>query len=136
MGNPWHKYKNASKRKKQALHSLIAGLIFFVFLYIITRFFQISLCPIQNLFGVSCFGCGLSRGFLAILSLDFKKALQYHVLSIPIFIGIIIYGLLCFSDIFLERNDLERISKFFQKKYMFILYLIILFLSVYLNQIL
>ena len=136
MGNPWYKYKNASKRKKQALHSLIAGLVFFAVLYIITRFFQITLCPIQNLFGFPCFGCGLSRGFLAILSLELKKATQYHVLSIPLFIGIIIYALLCFSDIFLDRNDLERISKFFQKKYMFILYLIILLLSVYLNQIL
>ena len=135
MVNPWHKYKSASKRKKTALHSLIAGLGFFSIIYIITRFFSITLCPIQNIFGKDCFGCGLSRGFVSILFFDFYSAIEYNVLSIPLFLGILAYAILCFSDILFERNDLERIEGVMMKKYMIAIYLIILCLSIYLNRV-
>ncbi len=135
MVNPWRKYKSASKRKKTALHSLIAGLGIFSVIYIITRFFSITLCPIQNIFGKDCFGCGLSRGFVCILSLDLKAATEHHVLSIPIFAGVLIYAVICVFDIFFDRNYLGKIEAFLGKKYMFALYLIILVLAAYLNRI-
>ena len=134
MVNPWHKYKSASKRKKIALHSLIAGLGFFSILYVVTRFFSITLCPIQNIFGKDCFGCGLSRGFVSILSFDLKAAIEHHVLSIPLFVGILIYAAVCILDIILDRNNLDKIDKFLGKKYMIVVYLIIIFLSTYLNR--
>ena len=129
MVNPWRKYKLASEGKKTALHSLIVGLGFFSVIYIITRFFPITLCPIQNIFGKDCFGCGLSRGFVCILSLDLRAATEFHVLSVPIFVGILIYAVACILDIFFDRNLLDKIDSFLGKKYMLAVYLIILALT-------
>ena len=133
MVNPWHKYKKAPKRKKQALHALFAGLILFSVLYLVTCIFKITLCPIKNLFGVPCFGCGMTRAFIAIIHLNFKEAIRLHVLSIPAFAAITIYSILCFTDIIFERTDLERLSNLFGKKYMIILYLLLLVFSTLIN---
>ena len=134
MVNPWLKYKKASKRQQQALRSLFAGLVLFAFFYFITAVYKIPLCPIKNILGISCFGCGITRGIISILRLDFRSAIYSHILSIPIFIGIVIYALLCITDIIFERNDLERISRKCGRKYMFVLYLIILILSLFINR--
>lgn len=134
MVNLWHKYQKASRRKKQTLHSLFAGFLFFCILYLITTFISIPLCPVQNIFGVSCLGCGLTRGVIAILRLDFKAAVQYHILSIPIFLGILFYAVFCFTDILCGWNNIERIEKQCGKKYMLILYFMILVLSTLLNH--
>ena len=136
MVNLWHKYKNASKRKKQALHSLFVGFALFCLLCIITKFVSFPLCIIKNLFGFSCPGCGLTRGFISILKLDFKSATQYNVLSIPLFVGIVSYALLCISDIIFERNDVERIEEYCKKKYILAIFILIFFFSIYLNDIL
>ncbi len=135
MVNLWRKYKEATKRKKEALHSLIAGLILFAVFYFITRFFSVTLCPIRRFLGISCFGCGLTRGVISVLSFNLAAATEHHVLSIPIFVGGLIYAVLCFSDILFYINDLERLSRIFGKKYMLVLYLIVLTLSAYLNYI-
>lgn len=133
MVNPWRKYQTAPKRQKQALHSLFAGLAFFFILYFITAVFKISVCPIKNLWGIPCPGCGLTRGFIAILHLDLKAATQHHILSVPLFIGIAIHAVLCFTDVLLGRKDLERLSSLAGKRYMLLLYLAILALSAYLK---
>lgn len=134
MANLFYKYKRAARQKKEALHSLIAGLFLFALLYAITKFFSVPLCPIQNIFGKPCFGCGLTRGFIAILSFDLKGAVAHHVLSIPLFIGIVIYAVLCISDIWLDRNDLARIAKRLKNRYMPVVYFLLLVLTVYLNR--
>ena len=133
MVSPWHKYKSASKRKKAALHSLIAGLGFFSLVYAVTRLWGVTLCPIRRIFGRECIGCGLSRGFVFILSLDFAEATKCNVLSIPLFIGCVLYAILCVSDILLDKNNLERIERFLGKKYMLAVYLIIFILVAWLN---
>ena len=132
MVNPWCKYKLASKRKRQALHSLIVGFVLFGVLYAITKLFSVPLCIFQNLFHTTCPGCGLTRGFIAILQLDFEGAMRYHVLAIPLFIGILIYSILCFSDILFERNDLDKIGQRLGSKYgvSFLIFLWIVFLII------
>ena len=110
MVNLWRKYKEASKRQKQALHSLFVGLAFFGVLLFISSVFQITLCPLQRFFGIPCLGCGLTRGMIAILHFDFIGAIRCHVLSIPIFIGGVIYAVICITDILFNRDDLRRIS--------------------------
>lgn len=134
MDNPWYKAKNNSNRKRHTLHSLGVGFAFFVILFLLTKFFAIPLCPIKNLFGISCFGCGMTRGFIAILNFDFKTALEYNVLSIPLFVGIALYGLFSLIDFFLDKNYVYTIEKQLAKKYMYIIYVIILILATILNN--
>ena len=133
MVNPWRKYKNAPKRKKQALHSLVAGLAFFTVLFIVTSIFKITLCPIHRFWGISCFGCGLTRGFIAILRLDIGGAIRYHILSIPLFVGIVLYAIFCITDILLGRDDLARLSGVFGRKNMLFFYLFLLLFSTIVN---
>lgn len=134
MVNPWRKYKNAPIKKKQALRSLIAGLALFCVLRMITSFISVPLCPIKNLFGVSCPGCGLTRGFISVLKFDFSAATDYNVLSVPLFIGISLYALLCVSDILFSRNDVERVEGLCRKKCALIIFLLIFLASICLNQ--
>ena len=103
------------------------GLVLFCVFYVITKFVSVPLCLFQNVFGIPCLGCGLTRGFIAVFRLDFALATQYHVLSIPLFIGISVYSVLSVTDILLNRNDLERIGRWGWNRYMVAL-LILLFI--------
>ena len=133
MVNPWRKYRKTSKRNKQTLHSLSAGFTLFVVLYIFTRVVAVPLCPIQAIFGVSCPGCGMMRGFLSVLRLDFVTAWHEHVLSIPLFAGVVVYATLCISDILFDREDGLRIEKRLKKWYMWPFYVLILGIAMYIN---
>ncbi len=37
-------------------------------------------CPIKRIFGFPCPGCGMTRGCMALLRLDFAEALRWHPL--------------------------------------------------------
>lgn len=135
MDTLWYKLKNTNNRKKHTLHSLGVGFAFFIILYILTKVFSISICPINNIFGISCFGCGMTRGFISILNLDFKTAFYYNVLSIPLFISIAIYCIFAITDIIFDKNFTYNIEKQLAKKYMYIIYILILIVSTVLNNI-
>ena len=135
MGILWFKYKKLSKRKRQTLHSLGVGLVFFAILYFLTKIFSISLCPIKNIFGISCFGCGMTRGFISILNLDFITAFEYNVLSIPLFVAIFLYCIFSLIDFFLNKDYVYIIEKQLSKKYMYLVYITILIMATVLNNI-
>lgn len=135
MVSRWCKIKNNIINKRYSLYSLGIGTIFFCVLYVITKIFNISLCLVKNLFGISCFGCGLTRGFICILELDFKKAIEYNVLSIPLFISIFLYTTFSIIDIVFSKEFINKTDDFLSKKYMFVVYIVILILSTILNNI-
>ena len=135
MDNLWYKTKNINSRKRHTLHSLGVGFVFFVILFISTKFFSVSLCPIKNLFGISCFGCGMTRGFISILNLDFKTAFKYNVLSVPLFISIVLYFICSLIDVIFDKNYIYVIEKQLSKKYMYLVYIIILIAATILNNI-
>lgn len=118
MDNRWRKITNNQYKKRYTLHSLGVGFVFFIIAFAITKIFDISLCPINNIFGVSCFGCGMTRAFMAILRLDFTKALAYNVLSVPLFISIVLYSVCALIDVIFDKNCVETIEKQLCKKYM------------------
>ena len=60
----------------------------------------------------------MTSSFIAILHLDFVTAYEAHVLSIPLFIGIMGYSCLSVTDILLDRNDIEYIESFCKRKIM------------------
>lgn len=134
MANHWYKIKENIKLKKYSLLCILAGFILFFILYILTQIFNCSLCLIKNLFGISCFGCGLTHAFICIFQLDFVTAIKYNVLSVPLFFSIILYLLVYFFDIILCKNNIEKIETFLAKKWMYPIYLLILFLSTYFNK--
>ncbi|MDR1792548.1 MAG: DUF2752 domain-containing protein [Bacteroidales bacterium] len=41
-----------------------------------------SICLIKNLFGVECWGCGITKAVIAAVQLDFVRAFQYNKLII------------------------------------------------------
>lgn len=135
MDNLWYKTKNINSKKRHTLHSLGVGFVFFVILFILTKIFSVSLCPIKNFFGVSCFGCGMTRGFISILNLDFKTAFKYNVLSVPLFISIVLYFICSLIDVIFDKNYIYVIEKQLSKKYMYLVYIIILIAATILNNI-
>ena len=134
MDSHWYKAKNINIRKRHTLHSIGVGFVFFAILFLLTKVFSLSLCPIKNIFGISCFGCGMTRGFIAILNLDFKAAFKYNVLSIPLFIGIAIYCIFSLIDFFFNKNYVCIFEKQLAKKYMYLVYIIILAIATVLNN--
>ncbi len=134
MDSHWYKTKRIDNRKRQTLHSLGVGFVFFAFLFIVTKIFSVSLCPIKAFFGVSCFGCGMTRGFISILSLDFKTAFEYNVLSIPLFVSIALYFVFSLIDLFFDKNYVYSIEKQLAKKHMYLVYMTILILATVLNN--
>ena len=61
------------KRLKEKLVVTLALLLFICVLYLLK-----TTCPIKELFGIECFGCGMTRATLSALRLDFKTAFEYH----------------------------------------------------------
>lgn len=50
---------------------------------------QHSICLIKNIFGVECYGCGITRAIISGIQLDFTKAIEYNkmvIIVLPLFI--------------------------------------------------
>lgn len=134
MDSRWNRRTITAIRKRHALRSLGAGLVFFAALYIFNRFFSVSVCLVKNIFGVNCPGCGLTRGFISVLRLDFKSAFSYHVLAVPLFFGIFLYCFFCIVDVAFHKAYVVKIEKQMAKWYMYIVYSIILIVAGILNS--
>lgn len=72
-------------------------------LSLILNMLNIRICPFYRLFKIPCPGCGLTRGFLALLKLDILKSLSYNVLCIPI---LVIFGIYLLFIIFNKEKIL------------------------------
>lgn len=129
----WYKLKEKLNRNRYFLHTVCAGIVFFLILNIISLVYDGSVCPINRFFGKRCFGCGMTRAFRSILVFDFCSAVRYNVLSIPIFIGIIIYILFGFTDIIFGKEYIRKFEKILSNKYMYILYFVLLLAGGYIN---
>ena len=69
------------KKFKEKLLVTLALLLFISVLY-----FLKTTCPIKELFGIECPGCGMTRAILSALRLDLKTAFEYHRMfwSVPL----------------------------------------------------
>lgn len=65
-----------------------------------------SFCIWYNLFGIKCFGCGMTRAFFNLSRLNFIKAIEYNIMIIPMIILI-----------FIVIKDMYNIVKYEIKKY-------------------
>lgn len=134
MDNRLSKIKENIINKKYSLRCIGVGIILFAILYLLTVIFDCSLCVLKNICGINCFGCGMTRAFICILHFDFLSATEYNTLSVPMFIGIVIYMFVFVLDIILGKNNIKKVERFLSKKYMYFVYLMILGISLYLNN--
>lgn len=65
------------KHSKILMCALILG--YFAVTIPLMIYFKIP-CVFRHFFGISCFGCGMTRAVLSVLRLDFLAAIKYHPL--------------------------------------------------------
>ena len=134
MASLWHKLINTSPKKKQALRSIFAGFVSFLGLKIVFWMFPGVRCPFLWIFQIPCPGCGLMRGFTEILTLDFVAAIEYNLLSVPLFAGCVFYGLFAVFDILFDWSILDTCSRFCRKPIIVFLCITLSFLLYFLNR--
>lgn len=90
-------------------------------------------CIIKQIFHISCPACGFTRAFRAILKGNLLEAMQYNLLSIPVFLFLIVVNGYLIYDIVTNR---KKIDSFFEKLGKCIVpILIILLLNMIINNV-
>ena len=65
---------------------------------------KIITCPFKNIFHIPCPFCGMTRAYKAFLKLDFKKAMHYNILFLPIVIIFIILNSIFIYEILKNKK--------------------------------
>ncbi len=107
------------KGRRRPLGRLAVGSAFFSFVYIVTQYAKIPLCPVRRFFQIQCLGCGLSRGFLEIMRGNFIQSFNCHIMSLPLFFCLLIYYSSCVVDVCLGTSLNAEIEAVLSKKYMY-----------------
>lgn len=91
-------------------------------------------CIFKRVFDIRCPGCGLTRSFDCILSLDMVSAIRYNILGISLFIILIVFSIMFILDIVKNRfTTINLIMKIFSKYYLVIV--LILLITMVINNI-
>lgn len=103
-----------NKENKQILLLLLILLVFGILVVFV---FDIN-CIFKSIIGIPCPGCGLTRGFRALFHGNILEAEKYNLLTIPIFIFLVVTGILMLLDIIKKTNKtsilLKRISNHYK----------------------
>ena len=99
--------------------------IFILLLSLVVIFFLYK-CPFWIIFGIPCPGCGMTRAFKSLLTLDIAQAFQYH----PLFFLVIILGIGWILDFFkiLHVTDSVKNMILYISCFLFILVYIVRFI--------
>ena len=130
MVSRWYKIRHNIRKKRRTLRFLGVGCLFFLLCYVVTEWVEIPLCVVRNLFGVECPGCGLSRGMIAALTGDWCCAYSYHILSVPLLLGVAFFCLVHGVDIVCGTEWGEQLERKLLCPCMYVLYAVLLLLSV------
>lgn len=84
------------------------------------------LCPFKNIFDIPCPFCGLTRAFRQILKLNFKVAMYYNILSVPLLIVIIVLIICIIKDIIRKENTVEKFIKDMDRRYCVIIVILLI----------
>jgi len=115
----------------------IAVLAIFLALIIIYYLYDPSIngwfpqCPLKELTGYECAGCGVQRSFHSILHLRFIEAFKYNALFVLSILYVLLLIILKYSGSFRNNKILQNI--FFSKKSLFFLIIIVLLFSLLKN---
>lgn len=83
-------------------------------------------CIVKTFLKIPCPSCGMTRAFNAIIRLNFKQALSYNMLSIPLFIMLMSIFILNFIDMILNKNYVKKITNIIIKYYYILIILILI----------
>lgn len=72
---------------------------------------------------------------VAVIQVDFVKAIRSNVLAIPLFIAISIYLIVLLLDILFDKDNTAKFERFLANKKLYAVYIIILVASASLNRI-
>lgn len=90
-------------------------------------------CFFRDYLGIRCPGCGLTRSFKSLLKLNFKEAIHYNIIGIPLFILLIILTIFLIIDSIKNTNKTLIYLNNFLKKYYFLI-IIILIITMLINN--
>jgi hypothetical protein len=79
---------NIKNRLLLTLYIIFPLVLFFIPLDWLNK--QHTICLVKNIFGVNCFGCGITRAVISGIQLDFNKSFEYNKMVI-IVLPILIY---------------------------------------------
>lgn len=93
--------------------------------YLIFHFSWRPECIFKKITSLPCPGCGLTRGFEAILKGNILSSFSYNILSFPLFLMLVVFILLLLYDFFTNKNILfEFMNRMFTKYYKIIFMLL------------
>ena len=96
---------NIKKRLLLILYFIAPVVLFYIPLDWLNK--QHTICLVKNIFGVNCFGCGITRAVISGIQLDFDKSFEYNKMVI-IVLPLLIY-VWCSKLINLIRTESEPI---------------------------
>ena len=81
-------------------------------------------CIFKKIFHIPCPSCGMTRSFISIINLNFKKAIYYNILSIPLFITLLIIFITIIIDLIYQKKYSNIIIKLITNNYTIIIILL------------
>lgn len=103
---------------------LLFLLILLVFGILVVFVFDVN-CMFKSIIGIPCPGCGLTRGFRALFHGNIIEAEKYNILTIPIFIFLIVLGILMLIDIIKKTNKTTELLQILAKHYKLLIIIVI-----------
>lgn len=111
-----------SYRMKKLIKPLIIILILIIYLAISNLIKIYIPCPIKELTGFYCPGCGITRMFFSILCLDFYQAFRYN----PLLFIAIIPSIFLYID-YLNNKEKSIYKKIPQKFWYFLIIILLIY---------
>lgn len=100
---------------------IISGIILLLIILLFKPF-----CIFKKITHIPCPICGVTRGIIYFLKLDFINSIKSNILSIPIFILGIVFYILYFYSIIFKPNTVYKYYNYFVKNYKLIIFILLI----------
>lgn len=119
---------------KNRIKNICILTILTLFLLVI-KFIPVT-CIFNQVTGIYCPACGMTRAFHSILNINFINAFYYNILSIPLFIFIVSsFIILIYETLVGKFEYVPKLLKLLSNKLVVIIIFILIFISFILNNI-